>query len=151
MPRGGKIGNVADGGLGNVFESLLRQESLVGGDNDIGHGDQPGENIVLQDVAGVILKEEIGLLLVNIEAGGTHLPCLDGGEQILRIDQRAAGGVQDDNPLLAGGKGFGVEQMVGLRRQGTVQGDDIALAEELRKLGIADIFPSARSFAGNLS
>ena len=48
---GEKLRNVAHGGLCDVFQCLFRQKCLMGGDNDIGHGDQSGEGVVLQNVA----------------------------------------------------------------------------------------------------
>ena len=46
-----QIRNIAYRGLGNVLQRLLRQKGLMGGDDDIGHGDETGEGIVLQNVA----------------------------------------------------------------------------------------------------
>ena len=48
--------DVVHGGLGDVVQRLLGQEGLVGGDDHIGHGDQPGQPLVVEDVAGAILE-----------------------------------------------------------------------------------------------
>lgn len=43
--------DVVDGCLGDVVQRLLRQEGLMGGDNDVGHGDEAREKLVIEDVA----------------------------------------------------------------------------------------------------
>ena len=55
--------HVAERGLGDVGHGLFREERLVAGDEHVGKGQQPREGIVLNDVAGQVLEEEIAFLL----------------------------------------------------------------------------------------
>ena len=46
-PRGGKLHDILHRGLGNVGEGLLGEKGLMGGDDDVGHGDEPCQHVVV--------------------------------------------------------------------------------------------------------
>ena len=78
-----------------------------------------------------ILEEKFRLLLVNVKAGGTHLARFDPLQQRLGINQRTAGGVDDDNALFHAIDRGAVDHMVGFTCEGAVQGNDVAFRKKL--------------------
>ena len=120
----------------------------MGGHDHVGHGDESGQGIVLQNVPRIVLKEEIRLLLVHVQTGRAHLAGLDGREQCLGIYQRASGGVEENHPALALGQRILVDDVVGLLGQGAVKGNDVAPREQLVQLHIADGVPVVKACGG---
>ena len=113
---------VVDGGLGDVAQSLLGQEGLMAGDQNVGHGDQTDQLVVTDDVAGEVLVEEVALLLVDIQTGSADLLGLQTLDQVVGVDQAATGGVDDGDGGLHQLDGLGIDQVVGLLGQGAVEG-----------------------------
>ncbi len=58
-------------------------------DEDVGEGHQPGEHLVVDDLARKVAEEQVALLLVDVERHAAHLPALERGDQRRRIHQRA--------------------------------------------------------------
>jgi hypothetical protein len=48
----------------------------VAGDQHVREGQQPGEHVVVDDPVGQVLEEQVGLLLVDVEAEVPILPDL---------------------------------------------------------------------------
>ena len=48
-------------------QRLVREERLVAGDQDVGEGEQALEDVVLDDLVGEVLEEQVGLLLVDVD------------------------------------------------------------------------------------
>ena len=67
--------------VGNVRQGLFGQECLVGRNDDVGHGNQPRENIVINDVVRVIVEEYVRFLFIYIEAGRADLALFDAFDQ----------------------------------------------------------------------
>ena len=61
---GEEAGDVLDGRARDVVQRLFGQERLMRRDQHVRHRDQPRERVVVDDVAGEILEEDVGLLLV---------------------------------------------------------------------------------------
>ena len=120
----------------DIVQGFLRQESLMGGDDDVGHGNEADQLIILHHVAGEVLVEEVALFLVDIQTGGAHDADLNAVDQGFGIDQTATGGVDDDHTGLHHFHGIVADHMVGLLGQGAVEGDDIGFAENLIQLHI---------------
>ena len=118
----------------------------MGGDDHIGHGDEPRQHVVAEDMAGTVLKKDVPLLLVHVQTGRAHLPRLDALQQGFRVDQRAPGGVQEDHTLFHLPDGVGTDHVPGLVRQGTVEGDDVGPGEQLRQGYIVDAAVGNREF-----
>ena len=106
------------------------------GDDDVGHGNEPHQLVILDNVAGEVLIEEVALLLVNVQTGRAHLLVLDAGDQVLGVHQSAPGGIDNGDTLLHLVDGSGINDMPGLLRQGAVQGDDVGLGKELGQVHI---------------
>lgn len=53
---------------------------MVGGDEDVGKGEQTRQHVVLQHLIGQVAEEEAFLLLVDIQPCRTHLSRLQGGD-----------------------------------------------------------------------
>ena len=66
---GSKLAHIGDSGVGDVVQSLLGQEGLVRGDDHIGHSHEPHQLVILDDVAGHILIEQVGFFLVHVQPG----------------------------------------------------------------------------------
>ena len=62
-----EAGDVAEGGFGDVGQSLVGEEGLVAGDQHVGEGEEPGEDVVAEDVVRQIPEEQIAFFLVDIE------------------------------------------------------------------------------------
>ena len=45
--------------LGDVVQCLFCQERLMGGDDHVGHGNQAGQQFIVQDMSGTILEEDV--------------------------------------------------------------------------------------------
>ena len=74
----------------DILERFAREERLVRGDQDVGHGDQTRQGVVVHNVSREIAEEEVGFLLVHVQARRADLPCLDPLQEHLGIDERTA-------------------------------------------------------------
>ena len=52
------------------------------GDEHIREGGQPHEHVVLDDLERAVIREQLGLLLVNIERQPADAAALDGGDMV---------------------------------------------------------------------
>ena len=81
------------------------------------------------------------LVLVDVEPGGAERPALERGGERLGIDQRAAGGVDEDaagpDQLELGRP----DQVAGLRRRRRVKADHLRGLEQLAELAVAGADP----------
>ena len=50
-----------------AVSASLREERLVAGDQHVGEGEQALEDVVLDDLVGEVLEEQVGLLLVDVD------------------------------------------------------------------------------------
>ena len=64
--------------------------------DDIRHGDKPCKDIVIDDVVGIVVEEDIGLFFIYIKAGSTDLTVLNALYKRLSAYQSASGSVNDD-------------------------------------------------------
>ena len=60
------------------------------GHDNIRHGYQSCQSVIVDDMTGPVMEEDIALLLIYIEAGSSNLPVLDSGNQGVRIDESAS-------------------------------------------------------------
>lgn len=103
-----------------------------------------GENVGLK-----ILVDNVFLVLHTVQPQGTDLLGFDPGDERLHVHERPPGTVDEDHTFFHLGEGLRVDHMVGLRHEGDVQGDDIALSVKrlqgyiLCKLFYTVIFASA--------
>ena len=130
---------IVDGGSGDIVQGLVGQESLVRGDDDIGHGNQANQLVILHDVTGEVLIEQVALFFINVQTGCTHFFLLNAIDQIFRIDQTATGIIEDGNAFLHPGDGLSVDDMLGILGQGAVQGNNVGLFKQFRKIYIVQI------------
>ena len=103
--------NIGEGGIGDVREGFRREERLMGGDDHVGHGDEAREDVVIDDMARVVVEEDIRFFLVDIQAGGADLTLLDAFDKCFRVDECASGGVDEDHALLHEGDRAGVHHV----------------------------------------
>ena len=89
-------------------------------------------------MSGVVLEEQVGFFFVYVKTRRADLAGLDAGEERFRVHQRTARGVQQDHTASALFKRFRVDDVVGVFRQRRVQGDDVALREQLIEGDVAD-------------
>ena len=108
----------------------------MGGYDDVGHGNQPHQLVILHDVTGVVFVEQVPFFLVHIQTGSADLSVLNAGDQILGVHQRAPGGIDDGDALFHHGDGLGVDDVAGFLGEGAVQGDDVGLFKQLLQFHI---------------
>ena len=125
-----EVGDAGQSGLGDVRLGLAGEERLVGGDDDVGEGHEPGKRVVLDGVVGTVLEEVVGLLFVDVESGGADLAGLESVNEGGGVDELSSAGVDEDGAVLEEGDGVVPEQMGVFGSEGAVEGDDVAFAEE---------------------
>ena len=65
--------NICNRCFGNILKRIFGKERLMGSDDNIRHRDKSCERIILKNMTRIILKEKLGLFLINIKAGGADL------------------------------------------------------------------------------
>ena len=110
----------------------------MGGHDHIRHRNQPGKQIVIQDVSGAVFKKDIRFLLIYIQAGRADFPGLDALQQCLRIDQSTAGSIKNYDALLHLTDCFLIDHVPGLIRQRAVQRDDVTLLKQFIQRNVLD-------------
>ena len=86
----GKVPEIGECGIGNIRECFFGKECLMGGDDDVRHRNQARENIIRNNMSGEVLKEDIRLLLVDIQTSGTDNTGFDAIEECFRVNQCTA-------------------------------------------------------------
>lgn len=71
-----EFGEALEGGLGDAAKGMICEKCLMAGDKDVGKGEEPGKNVILQNLRRAILKEEASLLLVDIDGEVANMPFL---------------------------------------------------------------------------
>ena len=127
---------IVHGGAGDVIKSLVGHEGLMGGNDDIGHGDQTNQLAVSYNMAGEVLIEEAALLLINIQTCGADLLVQKAMDQILRIDQSASGGIDNGNTGLHQCDALPVNHVEGFIGQGAMEGNDIRILKQFLQFHI---------------
>ncbi len=102
----------------------------MGGDDHVGEGQQARQHVVLQRLVGAVLEEQLGLLLVDVQAQVAELAALQRADQRRGVDQRAASGVDQHGAALHPRQAVAVDQVAGGRVQRAVQAEDVALGEQ---------------------
>ncbi|KYK59060.1 hypothetical protein DCS_00187 [Drechmeria coniospora] len=128
---GGELVQVAQRAVGNLHEGLLGEEGLVTADEDVVKGGEAHEQIVLDDLGRVIVVEELALALVDVEGDAAEVIRLEGADDGPRVEEAAAGGVDEHGARLHLGDGVGVDDVLGRVHERAVEADDVALGEEL--------------------
>ena len=72
-----------------------------------------------------------GLLICNVASVAEEVAALEGGLDVLGVDNGTASGVDDPGALLHPGDLFGVDEALGAFVEGAVDGEDVELGEEL--------------------
>lgn len=132
-----KVCDIIQGSLCDIFQNILSKKGLMPGDNHVWKGEQASKDVILNNPIGQILKEQVGLFLVDIQresadfAGFESLNCRFG------VDQCPAAGVDQHDAVLHLLQSMNVDKMVRFRRQRTVQSNDIGSA---KKFGQRNIF-----------
>ena len=102
----------------------------MGGDDHVRQRHQQGQGLVLADGVGAVLVEPLALLFVDVEAGGADGPVPEGRQQRLAVHQPAAGRVDQREAGLGLRQRSGVDQVVGVRQERAVEGDDVGLGQQ---------------------
>ena len=101
--------------VGDVAQRLTGEEGLVAGDQDVGEGQQALEHVVLDDLRGEILEEQVGLLLVDVDGEIADLAALQALDHGAGVDQAASAGIDQHKPALGPGDAVGIDDVPGLR------------------------------------
>ena len=86
--------DIAQGRAGNCIQRLAGQKRLMGRDDHIGEGQQPGQHVILQGQVGAVLEEQLGFFFIDVDTEVAELAAFQRADQRRRIDQRAAAGVE---------------------------------------------------------
>ena len=111
-------------------------------DDHVREREQAREHVVLDDPRGKVLEEEVGFLLVHVEAEVADPPGLQAGDDGFRVDQLPAARVDEHHALLHLPHGLGVDQVMRLGHQGAVEGDDVGARVDVGQRGVvgAELF-----------
>ena len=113
-------------GVGDGAEGFVGEEALVGRHDDIGEGQKPCGGGVHEDVILPVFEDVLGLLLVDIQTHAEELVLPDARDQVIGLDEAAAGGVDQDHAVLHLLDGLEINHVVGAVHEGAVQGDEVA-------------------------
>ena len=94
-----KLGYIQKGGFGNVVQRLLGKKGLVGGHQNVWHGNKPRQSVVVHDILGSVLEKQIGLLLINVKTSAADVTGFDSPEQNSCVNKGSSRGV-DYNDFL---------------------------------------------------
>ncbi len=64
---------IGDGDSGDLGEGFVGEEGLMGGDEDVGKGEQTGEFVILESVLGVVLKKDAFLFFIHVQGDATQV------------------------------------------------------------------------------
>ncbi|SCE28376.1 hypothetical protein GA0115236_14528 [Streptomyces sp. IgraMP-1] len=134
---GDVVADVADGGVDDLGDGVLGVVRLVRGDDDVGEGHQAGQHVVGHHVEGLVVEEEPGLGLVDVEADAEEAAGAQDVDQGAGVDEAAPAGVDEDRVVLHQVEGVGVHEVFGGGQQRDVQADHVGLAEQLLALDVA--------------
>ena len=109
----------------------MREESLVAGDDDVGVGDETGEEWVGDAGVAVVVEEESGFVFVNIEAESAEAVVLKGFDGRRRINKAAPAGVDEKRGGFQAGERGRVDEVLRSGEQRTMERDDIGPGEEV--------------------
>jgi len=70
-----KRGEIGQGRLGDIVQRLGGEKALVTGDQHIGEGQEAGEDVILNDLLGQILEEQIRFLFIDVDPQVPELVC----------------------------------------------------------------------------
>ncbi len=93
---------------------------------------------MLQDLIGTILENILGFLFVYVQTHAEEFWARIPSIRSLVFDQTSSGGIDQDHPVFHLGNGVLVDQMIGAVHQRAVEGDQIALGQELIQADIGD-------------
>ena len=106
--------------------------------NHIRHGDQPGQQLIVHDVPGPVLKEHVRFFLIHVQACRADLSGLDTFQQRFCVNQAAPGRIDQYHALLHLLNRHCVYHMPGLFRQRAVERNNIASFQQFVQRNIVN-------------
>ena len=85
-----KLPDIRKRSVSDISKSFPGKECLVRCYDYIRHGDKPCQDIVINDMVGIVVEEDIRLFLIHIKARSSDLTVLNALQECLRIDQSAS-------------------------------------------------------------
>ena len=114
-----------------ISESASRvRKALMGGDQHVGECEQARQFIIVQDLAGEILKENALFFFVHVESHAPESTGFQRLDQRLCVDERPAADVDQDRAGLHQLERFAPDDVVRHGRKRCMQRDHFALARE---------------------
>jgi len=133
-----EVGGVVDRRLCDGGAGLACEEALMGGDEDVGERHQAGEDVVLDDLIGQVLEEQVALFFVDIKPDGADVAGFERRDQGAGVDHRSAAGVDEHCAGLHGGQCRGADEVARCGCQRAVEGDDVAAGVKLGEWHVLD-------------
>ena len=120
---------VLQGSLCDGLQSFFGEKSLMGGDHDIGEGQESGGGGMFQNLVRTVLEDVVRLFLVDIQTNSGEFMQADPLNQVLGLDQSTSGGVDENHAVLHLLDGVELDQVVGGIHQRAVKRDQIAFRQ----------------------
>ena len=140
------VENIVECGSCDIALCFLCEKRLMRGDEDVRESHETGENIVVDRGVGAVFEEVFGLLLIDIESGGSNELLFQSFDERRRINESAAACVQEEDARLHHGDGFAVDEVPVFGRQRAVEGNDVAATEEFFQRNVFNIKPFCLRF-----
>lgn len=128
---GDNILEIPEGTVGNLLEGLLGKKGLVTADNDVGEREETHEDVVLDDVAAMVVVKNGCFVFIDVEGDAGEAAVLEGVDDGSGIDQAAARGVDEDGVVGEQRQGMRVDDVLGRLGERAVEAQDVALREEV--------------------
>jgi hypothetical protein len=132
-----EFGKAVEGGVGDFVEGVVGEEGLMSGDEDIGEGEEPGEDVVREDVGGVVGEKKSRFLLIDIDGESADLAAFEALDDRVGIKNGSAAGVDEDHPFFHPGEGYGIHQVTGGGKERDVKSQQVGFTKNLLQANIA--------------
>lgn len=121
--------DIFGGNARDFTEGFSREKCLVRGDEYIGKGEQEVEFVVLQQMLGMVFKENTFFFLVDIKSDAAEVTCFECIEKRGGVDEFATAGVDEIGAVFHLLDSLATEEMEGLRGKREMQGNDVTVLQ----------------------
>ena len=120
-PVGLEFSDAFERGANDCAHRFAGEERLMPGDDHVRERNEPLDNVVGDDFVGKILKEQVDLLLVNVDRKPPEVPALERLDSLFGVDEPAAAGVHEQRAGFYRGQSTRVDDVMCLGREGAMR------------------------------